>query len=122
MRVDGFRFDLASVLGRDEQGRLIANQALLEHIAEDRILRGVKLIAEAWDAAGASRVGSLPGQRWAEWNSRSSDDVRCFASDRGMIVRSPRACAAADLYQRSGKHRSTASISSLVTTDSRSTT
>ena len=59
MHVDGFRFDLASILGRDEAGRLVANPPLLERIAEDPILRDVKLIAEAWDAGGAYQVGQL---------------------------------------------------------------
>ena len=68
MHVDGFRFDLASVLGRDSTGRLLTDAPLLERIAEDPILRDVKLIAEAWDAAGAYEVGSFSERRWAEWN------------------------------------------------------
>ncbi|MYZ47629.1 glycogen debranching protein GlgX [Propylenella binzhouense] len=77
-RVDGFRFDLASVLGRDVNGELLSNPPLLEQIAEDPILRDVKLIAEAWDMGGAYQVGSFPGWRWAEWNARFRDDVRRF--------------------------------------------
>ena len=68
MHVDEFRFDLASVLGRDGTGKLLADAPLLERIAEDPILRDVKIIAEAWDAAGAYEVGSFSERRWAEWN------------------------------------------------------
>ena len=69
MHVDGFRFDLASVLGRDGAGNLLANPPLLERIAEDPILRDMKIIAEAWDAAGAYQVGSFSERRWAEWKT-----------------------------------------------------
>jgi glycogen operon protein len=105
MQVDGFRFDLASILGRDEEGRLAANPPLLESIAENPILRDVKLIAEAWDAGGAYQVGSFPGQRWAEWNGRFRDDVRRFwRGDAGMTgALASRLCGSADLYQKSGK-------------------
>ena len=105
MHVDGFRFDLASVLGRDEAGNLAANPPLLERIAEDPILRDVKLIAEAWDAGGAYQVGSFPGERWAEWNGRFRDDVRRFwRGDPGMTgALAWRLCGSADLYQREGK-------------------
>ncbi|MGA2028407.1 MAG: alpha-amylase family glycosyl hydrolase, partial [Syntrophobacteraceae bacterium] len=78
MHVDGFRFDLASVLGRDGAGKLLTNAPVLERIAEDAILRDVKIIAEAWDAAGAYEVGSFSERRWAEWNGRYRDDVRRF--------------------------------------------
>ena len=105
MHVDGFRFDLASILGRDEEGRLAVNPPLLERIAEDPILRDVKLIAEAWDAGGAYQVGSFPGQRWAEWNGRFRDDVRRFwRGDAGLTgAFASRLCGSADLYQKSGK-------------------
>jgi glycogen operon protein len=105
MHIDGFRFDLASILGRDETGGLSANPPLLESIAEDPILRDVKLIAEAWDAGGAYQVGSFPGQRWAEWNGRFRDDVRRFwRGDPGMTgALASRLCGSADLYQKSGK-------------------
>ncbi len=105
MQVDGFRFDLASVLGRDARGELLPNPPLLERIAEDPILRDVKLIAEAWDAGGAFQVGSFPGQRWAEWNARFRDDVRRFwRGDPGMIgALAWRLCGSADLYERDGK-------------------
>ncbi len=105
MQVDGFRFDLASVLGRDEDGNLAANPPLLEAIAEDPVLRDRKLIAEAWDAGGAYQVGSFPGQRWAEWNGRYRDEVRRFwRGDAGMTgAFAWRLCGSADLYQRGGK-------------------
>jgi isoamylase len=105
MHVDGFRFDLASVLGRDEDGRLLADAPLLERIAEDPILRETKLIAEAWDAAGAYQVGSFSKRRWAEWNGRYRDDVRRFwRGDPGMLgAFASRLCGSADVYQGSGK-------------------
>lgn len=105
MHVDGFRFDLASILGRDRQGKLIPNPPLLESIAEDPILRGVKLIAEAWDAGGAYQVGLFPGERWSEWNGRYRDEVRRFwRGDRGMLgLFATRLCGSSDLYQHSGK-------------------
>jgi isoamylase len=102
--VDGFRFDLASVLGRDSQGQLLTNPPLLEQIAEDPLLREVKLIAEAWDSAGAFQVGHFPGQRWAEWNSHFRDDVRRFwRGDAGWNGRfATRLCGSADLYDTDG--------------------
>lgn len=105
MQVDGFRFDLASVLGRDEQGNLLPNPPLLERIAEDPVLRDVKLIAEAWDAGGAYQVGSFPGQRWSEWNGRFRDDVRRFwRGETGMTgTLASRLCGSADIYQYGGK-------------------
>ncbi len=78
MHIDGFRFDLASILGRDENGAVWHNAPLVRRIAEDPVLRDVKLIAEAWDAAGAYQVGSFGGVRWAEWNGRYRDDVRRY--------------------------------------------
>jgi len=105
MHVDGFRFDLASVLGRDGAGNLLADAPLLERIAEDPILRDVKIIAEAWDAAGAYEVGSFSERRWAEWNGRYRDDVRRFwRGDDGMLgLFASRICGSADIYTRSGK-------------------
>jgi glycogen operon protein len=105
MHVDGFRFDLASVLGRDAQGRLVADAPLLERIAEDPILRDTKLIAEAWDVAGAYQVGCFSQRRWAEWNGRFRDDVRRFwRGDDGMMGRfASRICGSSDLYAGSGK-------------------
>jgi isoamylase len=105
MHVDGFRFDLASVLGRDGSGKLLANAPLLERIAEDPILRDVKIIAEAWDAAGAYEVGSFSERRWAEWNGRYRDDVRRFwRGDDGMLGQfASRIGGSADIYTASGK-------------------
>jgi isoamylase len=105
MHVDGFRFDLASVLGRDEQGNLLSNAPLLERIAEDPILRETKIIAEAWDAGGAYQVGSFSERRWAEWNGRYRDEVRRFwRGDGGMVgLFASRVCGSADIYQGSGK-------------------
>ena len=100
--VDGFRFDLASILGRDSEGRLLSNPPLLEQIAEDPILRDVKLIAEAWDSGGAFQVGRFPGRRWADWNCHFRDDVRRFwRGDPGMTgAFAIRLCGSADLFQR----------------------
>jgi len=105
MHVDGFRFDLASVLGRDRSGRVLADAPLLERIAEDPILRDTKLIAEAWDAAGAYQVGAFSLRRWAEWNGHFRDDVRRFwRGDAGMVGRfASRICGSSDLYRGSGK-------------------
>ncbi len=105
MHVDGFRFDLASVLGRGRDGSLLSNAPLLERIAEDPILRDVKIIAEAWDAAGAYEVGSFSERRWAEWNGRYRDDVRRFwRGDEGMLGSfASRICGSADIYAKSGK-------------------
>ncbi len=105
MHVDGFRFDLASVLGRGRSGNLLSNPPLLERIAEDPILREVKIIAEAWDAAGAYEVGSFSERRWAEWNGRYRDDVRRFwRGDDGMLgLFASRICGSADIYTKSGK-------------------
>lgn len=105
MRVDGFRFDLASVLSRDRYGRLVSDPPLLESIAEDPKLRDTKIIAEAWDAAGAYQVGSFPGGRWAEWNGRFRDEVREFW--RGEVGKTgqfaTRFTGSSDLYQMSGR-------------------
>jgi isoamylase len=105
MHVDGFRFDLASILGRDGTGRLLANPPLLEQIAQDPILRETKLIAEAWDAAGAYQVGSFSERRWAEWNGRYRDDVRRFwrGDDAMLGAFASRICGSADIYAKSGK-------------------
>jgi glycogen operon protein len=105
MHVDGFRFDLASVLSRDSTGELLTNAPLLERIAQDPILREVKLIAEAWDAAGAYEVGRFSGRRWAEWNGQYRDDIRRFwRGDDGMLgLFASRICGSADIYNKSGK-------------------
>jgi glycogen operon protein len=105
MHIDGFRFDLAAVLGRGPSGALLPNPPLLERVAADPILRHVKLIAEAWDAAGAYEVGSFSERRWAEWNGRYRDDVRRFwRGDDGFLgVFAQRISGSADIYSQSGK-------------------
>ena len=78
-RIDGFRFDLASILGRNEEGTPMNNPPLLQSLACDPLLRNVKLIAEAWDAGGLYQVGKFPASnRWAEWNGRYRDSLRSF--------------------------------------------
>lgn len=106
MHVDGFRFDLASILGRDAQGQVLANPPVVEMIAEDPILADTKIIAEAWDAAGLYQVGSFsPHPRWAEWNGRFRDDVRAFCCGRpGMVpALATRIAGSSDLYQANGR-------------------
>lgn len=105
MHVDGFRFDLGSILGRDQRGHLMENPPILERIAEDPVLRDTKIIAEAWDAAGAYQVGWFPGGRWAEWNDRYRDDVRHFwRGDFGAARQlATRMTGSSDLYLRDGR-------------------
>lgn len=100
-RVDGFRFDLASILGRDQNGAPMANPPILESLAFDPILGKMKLIAEAWDAGGLYQVGSFPSwNRWAEWNGRYRDDMRSFLKgDDGMAQNAiTRITGSRDLY------------------------
>jgi len=86
MHVDGFRFDLASILSRDQQGRPMASPPILWDIESDPVLANAKLIAEAWDAAGLYQVGSFVGDSWKEWNGRFRDDVRAFLKgDHGTV-------------------------------------
>jgi glycogen operon protein len=88
MHVDGFRFDLASILSRDSSGQPLANPPILWDIESDPVLAGTKLIAEAWDAAGLYQVGSFVGDAWREWNGRFRDDVRSFfRGDPGAVRR-----------------------------------
>lgn len=100
-RVDGFRFDLASILGRDQNGAPMANPPILESLAFDAVLGKMKLIAEAWDAGGLYQVGSFPSwNRWAEWNGRYRDDMRSFLKgDDGMAGNAiTRITGSRDLY------------------------
>ncbi len=101
MRVDGFRFDLASILGRDTDGAILSNPPLIERIEEDPILRNTKIIAEAWDAAGAYQVGDFPG-RWADWNGKFRDDVRRFwrGDENTVGYFATRLTGSSDLYER----------------------
>jgi glycogen operon protein len=100
MHVDGFRFDLASILSRDEDGAPLANPPILLDIESDPTLAGTKLIAEAWDAAGLYQVGSFVGDRWKEWNGKFRDDVRAWVrADRGAIQHFPaRLLGSPDIY------------------------
>jgi glycogen operon protein len=100
MHVDGFRFDLASILSRDESGRPMENPPVLWDIESDPVLAGVKLIAEAWDAAGLYQVGSFVGDNWKEWNGKFRDDVRAFLKgDNGTVTRlAQRLMGSPDVY------------------------
>jgi len=100
MHVDGFRFDLASILARDETGRPLENPPVLWDIESDPVLAGTKLIAEAWDAAGLYQVGSFIGDSWKEWNGRFRDDVRGFVKGDGGTVRllAQRALGSPDIF------------------------
>ena len=100
MHVDGFRFDLASILSRDEAGRPLKNPPVLWDIESDPVLAGTKLIAEAWDAAGLYQVGSFIGDTWQEWNGRFRDDVRRFwRGDNGAVSAfATRLLGSPDLY------------------------
>ena len=104
MHVDGFRFDLASILGRDRKGHVLSNPPMIEMIAEDPVLRNTKIIAEAWDAAGLYQVGTFSTDtRWAEWNGRFRDDIRAFMAghDDTVMRLATRIAGSSDLYQTS---------------------
>ena len=105
MHVDGFRFDLASILSRDTQGNPLANPPILWDIETDPVLSGTKLIAEAWDAAGLYQVGSFFGDHWKEWNGQFRDDVRAFVkSDPGQAGKlASRFLASPDIYGHRGR-------------------
>ena len=100
MHVDGFRFDLASILDRDETGRPLETPPVLWDIETDPVLAGTKLIAEAWDAAGLYQVGSFVGDSWKEWNGRFRDDVRRFVKGDRSTVRlfAQRLLGSPDIY------------------------
>lgn len=106
MHVDGFRFDLASALARDEAGVPMQHPPVLWGIELSDVLAGSKIIAEAWDAAGLYHVGSFPGYRWMEWNGRYRDSVRRFVrGDPGMISElATRLAGSSDLYQGNLRH------------------
>ncbi len=100
-RVDGFRFDLASILGRNANGSPMNNPPLLESLANDPVLSNVKLIAEAWDAGGLYQVGSFPaGRRWAEWNGRYRDTMRGYLKGENWEAWNAawRLCGSGDMY------------------------
>jgi glycogen operon protein len=100
MHVDGFRFDLASILARDENGQPLASPAVLWDIDTDPVLAGAKLIAEPWDPGGLYEVGSFVGDRWNEWNGKFRDDVRSFVKgeDGAVPQLACRLTASPDLY------------------------
>jgi isoamylase len=100
MHVDGFRFDLASILSRDDTGLPLPNPPILWDIESDPLLAGTKLIAEAWDAAGLYQVGTFVGDTWQEWNGRFRDDVRHFlkGDDRSVSTAAIRLVGSPDLY------------------------
>ncbi len=106
MHIDGFRFDLASILGRDQNGNVLSNPPVLEAIALDPILSKTKIIAEAWDAAGLYQVGHFPAwQKWAEWNDRFRDSIRAFVKgDMGLAGEvATRIAGSSDMYGDSGR-------------------
>lgn len=100
MHVDGFRFDLASILARDSNGQLMSNPPVLWDIESDPVLAGTKMIAEAWDAAGLYQVGSFVGDSWREWNGRFRDDIRSFLrGEDGSVARAAdRLLGSAEVY------------------------
>jgi glycogen operon protein len=103
--IDGFRFDLASILSRNGDGELMPNPPVVEAIGEDPLLADTKIIAEAWDAAGGYQVGTFGSRRWAEWNGHYRDDVRRFwRGDSNMLgLLATRLAGSSDLYQGSGR-------------------
>ncbi|MBR0192330.1 MAG: glycogen debranching protein GlgX [Thermoguttaceae bacterium] len=103
--VDGFRFDLASILSRDRWGNLMINPPIVETIAEDPLLSETKIIAEAWDAAGAYQVGSFSDSRWAEWNGRCRDDLRRYWRGDSFMTNllATRLAGSSDLYKAGGR-------------------
>lgn len=106
MNVDGLRFDLASILGRDYLGNVLVEPPVVEMIAEDGVLADTKLIAEPWDAAGLYQVGLFPfGRRWSEWNGKFRDDVRRFwRGEPGLApLIATRICGSSDLYESTGR-------------------
>jgi len=105
MHVDGFRFDLGSILGRDQNGKLMESPPTLERIAQDAVLSSTKIIAEAWDAGGAYQVGWFPGGRWAEWNDRFRDEIRKYWRSDPSETRhlATRLSGSSDLYLRDGR-------------------
>lgn len=103
--IDGFRFDLASILSRDRNGYIMTNPPIVETIAEDPLLADTKIIAEAWDAAGAYQVGNFSSIRWAEWNGRYRDDVRRYWRGDSFMTNllATRIAGSSDLYKPGGR-------------------
>lgn len=105
MHVDGFRFDLASILARDSHGQVMHNPPVLWDIESDPVLAGTKMIAEAWDAAGLYQVGSFLGDSWKEWNGRFRDDVRSFfRGDKSSLAQfADRLVGSHEMYRHKGR-------------------
>lgn len=105
MHVDGFRFDLASELTRDQKGFVMNSSTLTSRIAEDSVLRGTKIIAEPWDCAGAYQLGCFPGKRWCEWNDRYRDGIRKFIRGDEYLATeaATRIAGSSDLYAAAGR-------------------
>ncbi len=106
MHIDGFRFDLASILCRDQKGDPLTNPPIIQEINNDPVLSGIKLIAEAWDAGGLYLVGSFPGgSRWAEWNDKFRDTIRKYIrGDAGMVPDlATRIAGSADLFRHNNR-------------------
>lgn len=103
MHVDGFRFDLATVLCRDETGRLLEQPPVIKVIEAEPVLKKVKLIAEAWDACGGYQVGSFPGKRFSDWNGRFRDEIRRFWNEgEAAGTLATRLAGSSDLYRHNG--------------------
>src|SRR5712672_708821 len=105
MHIDGFRFDLASILARGQSGQVLPSPPVLWDIESDPVLSGTKLIAEAWDAAGLYQVGSFIGDSWKEWNGKFRDDVRSFMrGDNGVISKFvTRTIGSPDLFEKDNR-------------------
>lgn len=118
MHIDGFRFDLASVLTRDQYGNIQGFPFLTNAIAEDPVLARTKIIAEPWDAGGGYHVGNFPGGRWSEWNDRFRNDIRRFVrgDEGGATAAATRIAGSSDLYNHSGR-LPTASINFITSHD-----
>src|SRR5574344_481569 len=103
--IDGFRFDLAAILGRSQQGFVLKFPPLLNKISEDPILHDTKIIAEPWDAGGAYMIGAFPGTRWAEWNDKYRDDIRRFwrGDEHASTAAATRISGSSDLFALSGR-------------------
>ena len=105
MHVDGFRFDLASILARDSRGKVMSNPPVLWDIESDPVLAGTKMIAEAWDAAGLYQVGCFIGDSWREWNGRFREDIRSFFRGEDGFIRhfSDRLLGSSEIYSHENR-------------------
>lgn len=118
MHVDGFRFDLASILTREANGHIPSNPPLTNEISEDPVLRNTKIIAEPWDCGGCYQVGCFPGGRWSEWNGRFRDDIRRFVrgDEYTSTQAATRVAGSSDLY-KAGNRTPQASINFITAHD-----